>query len=67
MPSRSHVEKLERSRGYVLILAFIVSTFVETLVHWHRPPDVLFMSVMACSMYLLFEVCLLFARFFRRR
>jgi Sec-independent protein secretion pathway component TatC len=67
MRNRTKLEKLERNRAFVLILAFIVSTFVETLVHWHGPPDALFMSTLACSIYLLFEVGLFFARLFRRR
>lgn len=67
MNSWISLEKLQQHRGLVLILAFIVSTVVETLVHWREPPDALFMSTMAISMYLLFEVGLFCARFFRGR
>lgn len=64
MPNRVSLAKLKRNRVYALVLAFIVSTFVETLVHWRAPPDVLFMSIMAVSMYLFYEAGLFFAQFF---
>ncbi|MGH8220158.1 MAG: hypothetical protein ACREUT_16585 [Steroidobacteraceae bacterium] len=67
MNSWISLEKLQRSRGYVLILAFIIATLVETLVNWRTPPDVLLMSVIAISIYLLFEVGLFVARFFRSK
>jgi len=67
MRNRITLEMLKRMRGYVLVFAFIVSTFIETLVHWHGPPDVVLMSIMAVSMYLLFEIGLLCARFLPKR
>ena len=67
MPNRATLEKLKRNRVYALILAFIVSTFVETLVHWRAPPDVLFMSPIAVSMYLLYEAGLFCAQFFVKK
>ena len=67
MPNRVSLESFKRRRGYALIAAFIVSTFVETLVHWRTPPDVLFMSTLAVSMYLLYEGTLFLIQFFRKR
>lgn len=67
MPNRASLEKFKRNRGYVLILAVIVATLVETLVHWHGPPDVGFMSIIAASLYLLYEGGLYVARFFVKR
>lgn len=61
------LERLRRSRGYVLIAAFIVATLIETLVHWHAPPDAIFMTVVAASIYLSFEIGLFFARFLPKR
>jgi sec-independent protein translocase protein TatC len=60
MPSHIRLDKLRRNRGYVLVLAFIVSAVV-------MPHDALPMATMAVSMYLLYEVGLLFARFFLKR
>lgn len=67
MSNRVILEKLKRNRVYALILAFIVSTFVETLVHWRAPPDLLFMSTLAVSMYLLYEAGLFFSQFFLKK
>ena len=67
MPNRVNLENLRRSRGYALILAFVVSTLVETLVHWRAPPDVIWMAIMAVSLYLLFEAGLLVARLLPKR
>jgi sec-independent protein translocase protein TatC len=60
MPNHVSLEKLRRNRGYVLVLAFIVSAVVI-------PHDALSMATMAVSIYLLYEVGLLFARFFLKR
>jgi len=67
MSSRTPLERLERNRGWVLISAFVVATCAETFVHWHAPPDLLWMLVMALSIYVLFEAGLFCARFFRRK
>ena len=67
MPNRVSLEKLKRNRVYALIFAFIVATFVETLVHWRAPPDALFMSIMAVSIYVLYEVGLFCAQFFLKK
>jgi sec-independent protein translocase protein TatC len=61
------LDKLRRNRACVLILAFVVSTTIETLVHRHAPPDVVWMSILAISLYLLFEIGLFFAPFFAKR
>jgi Sec-independent protein secretion pathway component TatC len=67
MPSPVSLDKLRRNRAYVLILAFAVSTIIEALVHRHAAPDLVWMSIMAISIYLLFEVGLFFAQFFVKR
>jgi Sec-independent protein secretion pathway component TatC len=64
MPSRVSLDWLRRKRALVLISAFLVATLIETLVHWHAPPNVMWMSIMAISVYLLFEVGLFFAQLF---
>jgi sec-independent protein translocase protein TatC len=51
------LEKLKRHRAYALILTFVISAAVT-------PPNVISMSIMALSMYLLYEVGLVSARFF---
>jgi sec-independent protein translocase protein TatC len=51
------LEQLRRHRAYALIFAFVISAAV-------LPPNVIAMSIMAVSMYLLYEVGLLSARFF---
>ncbi len=56
MPNRMSLEWLRRKRGLVLILAFVVSAGVI------RPSDAHSMSIIALSMYLLFEVGLFFAQ-----
>jgi sec-independent protein translocase protein TatC len=50
------LEKLKRNRGYVLVLIFVISATAA-------PVDAISTSIMALSMYLLYEVGLLFARF----
>lgn len=67
MPGRVSLETLKRNRGYALIFAFIVSTFVETLVHWRAPPDARFTSTMAVSMYVLYEAGLFFVQFLLKK
>ena len=67
MPSRVSLEKLSRNRAYVLVSAFVVSTLIETLVHWRGPPDVVLMSIIALSIYLFFELGLFFARLFLKK
>jgi sec-independent protein translocase protein TatC len=57
MRNRVTLEKLRRYRGYALVLAFAVSSLIQ----WRAPPDVISMSIMALSMYLLYELGLLFA------
>ncbi len=49
------LEKLQRNRGYVLIVVTIISAAVT-------PSDAISMCIMAGPMYLLYEVGLLFAR-----
>lgn len=67
MPSGSNLDWLRRKRGRILIFAFIASTLIEAILHAHARPDVLWMSMVAISMYLAFEVGLLFARFLFKR
>jgi sec-independent protein translocase protein TatC len=67
MPSRVSLEKLSRNRAYVLVSAFVLSTLIETLVHWRAPPDVVLMSIIALSIYLFFELGLFFARLFIKK
>ncbi len=67
MLSRDSLQKLRRSRGYLLILAFVLSALVETFVHWDVPPDVRWMSMAAASMYILFEAGLFFAQLVVKR
>jgi sec-independent protein translocase protein TatC len=50
------LENLKRNRAYALILAFVLSAAVTTA------PDVVSMSIMAVSMYLLYELGLICAR-----
>jgi sec-independent protein translocase protein TatC len=51
------LEKLKRNRGYALILAFVISAAV-------RPPsDAISMSIMAVSLYVLYEFGMFFGRF----
>lgn len=54
------LEKLQRHRGYALILAFLISSAAT-------PFDVISMSIMAVSMYLLYEAGLLISRLFPTR
>lgn len=49
------LEKLQKNRGYVLIVVFVIAAAVT-------PPDSISMTVMALPMYLLYEVGMLFAR-----
>jgi hypothetical protein len=67
MPSSVSLTKLKRNRAYVLVLAFVLSGLIETLVHWHASPDARWMSITALSIYLLFEVGLFFAPFVVKR
>ena len=52
------LEKLKRNRSYALIFAFVVATAATP------SSDVVSMSIMAVSMYLLYEVSLFSARLF---
>ncbi len=61
------LQELRRSRGYVLILAFVLSALVETFVHRDAPPDVRWMSMAAASMYIMFEAGLFFAQLVVKR
>ena len=54
------LEKLTRSRGYVLIAVFIIAAILT-------PPDAISQTVMAVPMYLLYEGGILFARLVARR
>jgi sec-independent protein translocase protein TatC len=54
------LEKLTRSRGYVLIGVFVIAAMIT-------PPDALSQTVMAVPMYLLYEGGILFARLASRR
>jgi len=67
MPSRLSLDKLGRNRAYVLVSALIVSTLIETLVHWRAQPDVVFMAIIALSIYAFFELGLFFARLFVKK
>ncbi len=58
-PTRLSLEKLKRNRGYALILAFVVSALIG-------PPNAIWMSTLALSMYLLFEIGLFVSGLFRR-
>jgi sec-independent protein translocase protein TatC len=49
------IEKLQKNRGYVLIIVFVIAAAVT-------PPDSISMTVMAVPMYLLYEVGLFFAK-----
>jgi sec-independent protein translocase protein TatC len=60
MAGHVNLEKLKRNRGYVLVLAFMVCSIL-------MPSDATSMALMAVSAYLLYEVGLLFARFFLNR
>ncbi|HKC16827.1 MAG TPA: twin-arginine translocase subunit TatC, partial [Steroidobacteraceae bacterium] len=53
------LEKLTRSRGYVLIAVFIIAAILT-------PPDAISQTVMAVPMYLLYEGGILFARLVAR-
>jgi sec-independent protein translocase protein TatC len=52
------LEKLKRNRGYALISAFVVATAATP------SSDAISMSIMAVSMYLLYEASLYSARSF---
>jgi Sec-independent protein secretion pathway component TatC len=67
MPSPFTLDWLRRKRGLILIFAFFVSTLIETIVHAHTAPDLIWMSILAISMYLVFEISLLFARLLLKR
>ena len=51
MPNLFNLDRLRRNRSYVLIVAFVGSA----VVHWRGPPDATSMTIMAVSMYLVFE------------
>jgi len=53
------LDKLTRSRGYVLIAVFIIAAILT-------PPDAISQTVMAVPMYLLYEGGILFARLMAR-
>jgi sec-independent protein translocase protein TatC len=58
LTGRVSLEKSKRNRGYALIFAFVVATATTP------SSDVISMSMMAVSMYLLYELSLFSARFF---
>lgn len=57
LTGRVNLERLKRNRAYALIFAFCIATAATP------SSDVISMSIMAVSMYLLYEVSLYFARF----
>jgi len=67
MPARFSLDGLRRKRGLILIIAFVASALIETMVHAHSAPDVRWAGMLAVSMYLVFEASLLFARFLLKR
>ena len=56
MPAHFSLDKFRSLRGYVLVLAFVISSLV-------MPRDVISMMIMAGSIFLLYEIGLFCARF----
>src|SRR5699024_5950945 len=54
------VDKLAASRGYVVVGCFVVGMLLT-------PPDMISQTLLAVPMWMLFDVCLLFARLVSKR